>query len=108
MRLPWYDIPRMLGEMRRIRRALSVAACLGVVAWMLLFATHFHGPDAEPRTQTSVCVLCLSMPAGAAPPAQIHIPALFGAIGPPVEATALSPQASRPFLAYLSRGPPVA
>lgn len=98
-----------LTSARRLRRGVALLACVGVLGWTLLTATHWHG-EAESSRQHGVaeCVLCLGMVAGAAPPA----PSLLQLLPPPValRLPEAAPWAllSTPLPAYRSRAPPTA
>jgi hypothetical protein len=96
-----------LAGMRRLRRGVVLAACLGVLGWLLLAATHRHDITDAPQHQGGQhCLLCLGSPTGAAPPV---LPVVL--LPPPPLAPPLVPPAARvvvaaPLSSYLSRGPP--
>lgn len=106
MHLSRRGIPWLSDGVRRYRRILCLFACLGVIAWTLLFATHLHDHEAESRSHAPVCALCLAMPAAAPPPAQLLVAAPQCATGPAAVAADLPQPASGAPSAYLSRGPP--
>jgi hypothetical protein len=93
----------------RLRRGLVLLACVFVLGWTLLSATHWHGSrDAASRGEGAACALCLAMPTGAAPPQQhvLHAPppvAVWARAlpAPPAPATGSAS-------AYQSRAPPAA
>jgi len=99
-----------LAGARRLRRGVALLACVGVLGWALLSATHWHDHDERAPGQHSVteCVLCLGSATGATPPALAIL-----RLQPPLRVTpvaALVPRAlaSPPPSSYQSRAPPAA
>jgi len=92
----------------RLRRGVSLLACLAVFSWTLLSATHLHD-HADEGTRGDAgpaCELCIGMPTGATPPQH----SIFTGLLPRVSATLtadspVAPSAGVPS-SYLSRGPP--
>lgn len=98
-----------LAGAKRLRRGVALLACMAIISWTLLSATHSHDhDDAGTRGHaTADCVLCLGMPTGATPPQYSIFRALqlqAGATLLPESPVALVAGAPS---AYLSRGPPV-
>lgn len=97
----------LLNALRRMRRAVSLVACVAVLGWTLLSATHLHDHEAGAGNDRGAdCALCLAMPAGAAPPADLVL-----SVAPPPTATVAAFQripaaAAGSVASYLSRGPP--
>jgi hypothetical protein len=97
-----------LAAMGRLRRGVALLACIGVLGWTLLLATHWHDPaETGPSDRGGQhCVLCLAKPAGAAPPevAGLRLPP------PSLVAVALPamvhPALAAPVPPYFVRGPP--
>jgi hypothetical protein len=86
--------------------ALLLSVVIGL--WMVLSATHVHVPDDHdaPGKRSAACSICLSLPAGASPPAQrVAVPvAQVARISIQIP---LAPARSLAVLSsYLSRGPP--
>jgi hypothetical protein len=108
-RLPRQASLAALAGARRLRRGVALLACLGVLAWTLVSATHWHDEAAgNAGGHTAECVLCHGTPAGAAPPQQsiLHAP-------PPPRVLAAAPLArpaplAGPLSSYRSRAPPAA
>lgn len=82
---------------------LGLALCL----WMFAFATHIHGGDELPSNGPSTaCSFCLSLPAGAPPPAPALISQLVLVAADPVIEIETSWVAFDVPTFYLSQGPP--
>ncbi len=99
-----------LASAARLRRGIALLACIGVLGWTLLSATHWHDHAEAGSGQHSVadCVLCLGSPAGAAPPA-LSMPGLAPPQhGAPIAGAAPSARVSPAPSAYRSRAPPAA
>lgn len=99
-----------LARMQRLTRGVALLACLGVLGWTLLAATHWHdAADNGSRSHGSECVLCLGTSAGAAPPPHSIVQLAWP---PPrtLAVAAIQPRAlpSAPQSAYQSRAPPAA
>ncbi len=105
--------PLMLSTLiaaKRLRRGVALLACVGVLGWALLSATHWHDPADRDAGQhgAAECVLCLGSATGATPPAH----AVLRLLPPPqttrvVAAAAPSPLSAPPS-SYQSRAPPAA
>ncbi|MFO7325653.1 MAG: hypothetical protein DIU62_008040 [Pseudomonadota bacterium] len=98
----------VLAGMHRLRRMVALVACIGVLGWSVLAATHRHDASDAGSTHPGGphCVLCLGSPSGATPP-QFPVAHFL----PPPPALAVAPPVARaapaaPVAAYLSRGPP--
>lgn len=106
--LPSYLLLPAVTGARRLRHGLALLACLGVLGWTLLYATHWHEPESAGSGQhpAAECLLCLATPAGATPPAH----ALLQLLPPPAALVACAPAPRvhgnfRPS-SYQSRAPP--
>lgn len=94
----------------RLRRGVALLACVGVLGWALLSATHWHDPADRDAGQhgAAECVLCLGSAAGATPPEQL----VLRLLPPPrtmlVVASAAAAPLSPPPSSYQSRAPPTA
>lgn len=101
----------MMGAtLHRMRRGIALLACLGVLGWALLSATHFHDPEEAGTAQhgAAECVLCLGSATGAAPPAALVLALLPPAqVAPTVQGDVPSPASATPS-SYRSRAPPAA
>lgn len=93
----------------RLRRGVALLACVSVLGWTLIAGVHWHDhDDAGSRHHSAAeCVLCLSVPTGAAPPEH----SLLHLLPPPVSVAVLAPApralVSAPRSSYQSRAPPV-
>lgn len=82
---------------------LGLALCV----WMFAFASHIHGGDELPSNGPSTaCSFCLSLPAGAPPPAQAVISQLVLVAADPVVDLGVVWVAFDVPSFYLSQGPP--
>ncbi|MDY6947619.1 MAG: hypothetical protein SXG53_18075 [Pseudomonadota bacterium] len=85
---------------------LGLALCF----WMFAFATHVHAGSDElsSNAPSTVCSFCLSLPAGAPPPALAVISELVLITADPVVALEPAWVAFDVPTFYLSQGPPAA
>lgn len=94
----------------RLRRGIALLACVGVLGWALLSATHWHEPSDLTSGQhgAAECVLCLGSATAATPPelAIVHLlppsAAVPAAVAAPRAALVAAPSS------YQSRAPPAA
>jgi hypothetical protein len=98
----------LLVRRRGLRRAVALAACVGVLGWTLLAAAHRHDAFGVASTDPGGqhCLLCLGSPTGATPPDPT-----LGRLPPPSSAQVASAPVvqqapTAPPSPYLSRGPP--
>lgn len=101
---------RAFSTARRLRRGVALLACLAVVSWTLLAATHWHDHDdaGTGGHAAAECVLCLGVPTGAAPPQHSIFVALATQAGAASSAAPPAIPAEEPPSSYRSRAPPAA
>lgn len=98
-----------LAGAKRLRRGVALLACVGVLGWTFLAATHWHDEtDSSRQHGVAECVLCLGMVAGAAPPEHSVLHLLPPLVAMPVVDAPLRAPLSAPLSAYQSRAPPAA
>lgn len=101
-------LPALAGA-TRLRRAVALLACVGVLGWTLLAGTHWHDEADNSRQHGATeCVLCLGMVAGAAPPEHAVLHLLPPLVAMPVVDAPQRAPLSAPLSAYQSRAPPAA
>src|SRR5690606_24472317 len=60
-----------LAGAKRLRRGVALLACVGILGWTLLAATHWHDPfegGGPSQHEAAPCLLCLGTATGAPPP----------------------------------------
>lgn len=99
-----------LASAKRLRRGAALLACIGVLGWTLLSATHWHDLADTGSSQhgAAECVLCLGTATGATPPEH----SLLHLLPPPVAMLVADTAPRAPVCAalssYQSRAPPAA
>lgn len=94
---------------RQSQQRNVVVLALAICLWLLSYASHLHERGADhgaANEAATACVLCLSLPTGATPPATIAVlaPMALG-LGLLLVTTCAAGFARLPS-SYLSRGPP--
>lgn len=94
----------------RLRRGVALLACLGVLGWALLSATHWHEPadSTSGKHGAAECVLCLGTATAATPPAHAILRLLPPAAAVRVAEAALRAPLTAAPSSYQSRAPPAA
>lgn len=97
-----------LANAKRLHRGVALLACLGILAWTLAAASHWHDPfdGGSSQHEAAECALCLGTATGAPPPGISILHLLAPLLAMPVADIAPRVQVSAALSSYQSRAPP--
>ena len=98
-----------LAGAKRLRRGVALLACVGILGWTLLAATHWHDPfegGGPSQHEAAQCLLCLGTATGAPPPGISILHLLAAPLAMPVADTAPRVRVFAALSSYQSRAPP--
>jgi hypothetical protein len=96
------------GISRKVQRRNVLLLTLAMCLWMIMSAAHIHAGDGHdaPGKTSAACAVCLSLPSGAAAPAQYTSPMPVWLAGWLLADRIVSPPVRNVSSFYLSRAPP--